>query len=465
MPPGSLHAAEALLPGGIARDVRVSWDALGWIARIEAGVAPHRDDLRAAFVLPGVANLHSHAFQRAMAGLAERRGPPEVRLADGGADTFWTWRQVMYCFVARLDPDAAEAVAAFLYAEMLEQGFTAVAEFHYLHHQPDGTPYDQVAEMALRHVAAARASGIGITMLPVLYRHGGIFARPAHAGQRPFLCDLDLYARIVESVREALAHDADASWGYAPHSLRACAPEEIAVLADAARTLGVPIHTHAAEQVREVEECLAATGMRPVRWLLEHAGLDARWCLIHATHLEPGEVRALAASGAVAGLCPTTEANLGDGIFPLPEFLAAGGAFGVGTDSHVGTGPRGELRALELFQRLAARERAVLATDSEPSVGVALLQGALAGGAQALGRRIGALEVGRRADLVALDVESPLLAGRRGAEVLDSWLFSGEANPVDAVWVGGRQVVSGGRHRAKEALAAGFVRAMRRLAA
>jgi formimidoylglutamate deiminase len=464
MPPrptrsGSLHAATALLPDGIARDVRISWNDTGWIVRVEAGVAAGRDEQLLAFAIPGIANLHSHAFQRAMAGLAERGGPPEA-----GPDTFWTWRDVMYRFVARMDPDLVEAIAAFLYAEMLEQGFTAVAEFHYLHHQADGTPYDNPAEMALRHVAAANTAGIGITMLPVLYRYGGIFEQPARPGQVPFLNDPDGYFRIVDAVRDAVAHDADAAWGYAPHSLRACGPTEIAALAEAARAMGVPIHIHAAEQRQEVRECLAETRLRPVRWLLENAGVDERWCLIHATNLDATEVMDLAACGAVAGLCPTTEANLGDGIFPLRPFLDRAGRFGVGTDSHVGTGPRGELRALEYSQRLATRERAVASSDRERSVGVTLLRAALAGGAQASGRKLGALAPGHRADVVALDVNHPSLVGRREAAVIDSWLFSGEGNPVEAVWVGGRQVVAGGRHFARDALDKTFARAMRNLA-
>jgi formimidoylglutamate deiminase len=454
---GSLWAATALLPGGFGRDVRIDWDAAGWISSVEQGASPGRGEPRQAFVLPGVPNLHSHAFQRAMAGLAERRGP-------SSADSFWTWRDVMYRFVARITPDDAEAIAAFLYAEMLEQGFTGVAEFHYLHHQADGTPYDTLAEMALRHVAAARVAGIGLTMLPVFYRFGGIFGVAPGDGQRPFLNDPDAYFRIVESVRDAVARDPDAAWGLAPHSLRAVGPDELASVAAASREFNAPIHIHAAEQRREVEECVAATRLRPVRWLLENAGADERWCLVHATHLDATEVLDLAASGAVAGLCPTTEANLGDGIFALRPFLAAGGRIGIGTDSHVGTAPRGELRALEYSARLSLRERVVAASEAEPSVGVGLLRAALAGGAQASGRRIGALAPGYRADLVALDLDHPSLAGRRDAAVVDSWVFSGEGNPVADVWVGGRQVVAGGRHAAREALARDFARAMRRLA-
>jgi formimidoylglutamate deiminase len=459
MPPGSLHAAEALLPQGMAKDVLIAWDANGWISQVKSGLAARGTDARVAFVVPGVANLHSHAFQRAMAGLGERSGP-----LAAGADTFWTWREVMYRFVARIDPDLAEAIAAFLYVEMLEQGFTCVVEFHYLHHQADGTPYDNPAEMALRHVAAARVAGIGITMLPVLYRFGGIFEEPANPGQRPFLNQPEAYFRIADAVRDAVAHDPDAGFGYAPHSLRACAPGDIAQLAEAAGTLGVPIHIHAAEQQKEVKECLAATRLRPVRWLLENAGVDERWCLIHATNLDATEVLDLAASGAVAGLCPTTEANLGDGTFPLRPFVAAAGRLGVGTDSHVGTGPRGELRALEYSQRLFSRERAVGAAGADASVGVSLLHAALAGGAQASGRKLGALAPGHRADLVALNAEHPSLVGRRGEAVVDAWVFSGEGNPVDAVWVGGRQVVAEGRHLNREALERTFARAMRKLA-
>jgi formimidoylglutamate deiminase len=439
--------------------VRLAWDEGGWLTHVTAGAAPGRGEPRASFVIPGIANLHSHAFQRAMAGLAERSGPVEA-----GADSFWTWRAVMYRFVAGMTPDDAEAVAAFLYAELLEHGFTAVAEFHYLHHAADGTPYEQPAEMALRHVAAAKAAGIGISMLPVLYRFGGIFGREPAPGQRPFLNDPEGYFRILDAVRDAVAHEADAAWGVAPHSLRACAPDDIALLDDAARRLGVPIHIHAAEQLPEVAECLAATGTRPVAWLLANAELDARWCLVHATHLDDAEVAALAASGAVAGLCPSTEANLGDGIFRLPEFLAAGGVIGLGTDSHVGVAPAGELRALEASQRLALRRRAVGATASGQSVGTALLLRTLAGGAQACGRRIGALAPGHRADLVSLDLDAPGLVGRRGEAVIDSWVFGPGANPVDAVWVGGRPVVEAGRHVAREALAKPFARAMRRLA-
>ncbi|MCC7281004.1 MAG: formimidoylglutamate deiminase [Acetobacteraceae bacterium] len=457
--PGSLHATSALLPEGIASDVLLTWDENGWITQVTPAATARPGDARAGFVVPGVANLHSHAFQRAMAGLTERRGPPEA-----ARDSFWTWRDVMYRFVAGVTPDLVEAIAGFLYAELLEQGFTSVAEFHYLHHQADGTAYANIAEMALRHVAAARAAGIGMTMLPVLYRFGGIFEVPANPGQRPFLNDPDAYFRIIDAVRDAVAHDPDAAWGFAAHSLRGCGPADLATLAQSARTLDVPIHIHAAEQVKEVQECIAATRNRPVRWLIENTGIDARWCLVHATNLDATEVLDLAASGAVAGLCPTTEANLGDGIFALRPYLNAGGCFGFGTDSHIATSVSGELRTLEYSERLVLRERAVGASDSQRSVGMTLLQGGLAGGAQAVGRKLGRLAPGYRADLVALDTGHPSLVGRQGEAVIDSWVFAGDSNPVEAVWVGGRQVVEGGRHLKREALLGAFAGAMRQLA-
>ncbi|MFZ4408752.1 MAG: formimidoylglutamate deiminase, partial [Paracraurococcus sp.] len=354
----SFHARAALLPHGWAADVLIEADAAGSIAAVTPGAAPGAADRLRGAVIPGVPNLHSHAFQRAMAGGAERRSP-------AGQDSFWSWRETMYRFVGLLTPEDAEAVAAQLYVELLEWGFTGVAEFHYLHHQPDGTPYDSIAEMALRHLAAARRTGIGITLLPSLYRHGGIFGAEPSPGQRRFLNDLDPYLRIVEACRAATAGDPQAAVGMAPHSLRAVTP----AMLDALPALPGPIHIHAAEQLKEVAECVAATGARPVRWLLDHAPIDARWCLIHATHMDPAETAELAATGAVAGLCPSTEASLGDGTFPLRDYLAAGGRLGIGTDSHVGTSPRDELRQLETSQRLALHERAVATTEAAPNPG------------------------------------------------------------------------------------------------
>ncbi len=450
----AFHAARALLPGGWARDVRIEVDAAGFISAVAPGVPAGAARRLSGHVIPGVPNLHSHAFQRAMAGGAERRSP-------AGRDSFWTWRETMYRFVGRFTPEDAEAVAAQLHVELLEHGFTALAEFHYLHHAPDGSPYAEPAEMALRQLAAARRSGIGVTLLPSLYRHGGIFGRPAQDGQRRFLNDLDGFGRILEGARTATGVDPQFATGVAPHSLRACTP---AMIRDAA-ALGGPVHIHAAEQVREVEECLAATGARPVRWLLDNMPVDARWCVIHATHMDPGETEALARSGAAAGLCPTTEASLGDGTFALPAFRAAGGRFGIGTDSHVGTAPNHELRQLETSQRLRDQARSVATDDQAPHPGRALLDAALAGGARASGRAIGALAPGLRADLVELDDAHPLLLEREEDALLDAWVFSGQGCAVRTVACGGRVVVEAGRHLRAMEVRDGFVAAMRRLMA
>ena len=448
------HAALALLPEGWARDVLIATDAQGAIASVTPGTAPGAARRLRGAVLPGMPNLHSHAFQRAMAGATERRSP-------AGQDSFWTWRETMYRFVGLLSPEDAEAVAAQLYAEMLEGGFTAVCEFHYLHHQPDGTPYADRAEMAHRHLAAARATGIGITMLPVLYRHGGIFGRDPSPGQRRFLNDLEGYAPIMEAVRQAVAGDPQAACGMAPHSLRAVTPEMLRAVA----RMDGPIHIHAAEQVKEVEECVAATGARPVQWLLDNAALDPRWVLIHATHMTEDETRRLAASGAVAGLCPSTEASLGDGFFELPDYLAARGRLGIGTDSHVGTAVRDELRLIETGQRLKRRARAVAATDAAPHPGRLLFDVALDGGAQASARPIGAIAPGMRCDLVELDPDHAILVGHAGDQLLDAWIFSGNANPVRTVVVGGRAVVEAGRHIRALEITESFQRTMKRLSA
>ena len=450
--PREFWAAHALLPGGWAKAVRIFVNALGDIAEVEPGAPPGAARRLPGHVIPGVPNLHSHAFQRAMAGGAERRSP-------AGQDSFWTWRETMYRFVGRFSPDDAEAVAAQLYVELLEHGFTSVAEFHYLHHQPDGTTYGDVAEMAKRHVSAARQAGIGITMLPSLYRHGGIFGKEPHDGQRRFLNDLDRFQRILEAVSHACAGSGQAAAGIAPHSLRAVTPEMLRALSG----FDGPIHIHAAEQPKEVAECLAATGARPVQWLLDNMPVDARWVLIHATQMDDGEVDGLARSGAVAGLCPTTEASLGDGIFRLPDFLAAGGRFGIGTDSHVGTSPAFELRQLETSQRLRDHARAVATAEQKPHPGRTLLDAALSGGAQASGRRIGAIAPGHRADLVELDETHPLLLGRSGDALLDAWVFSGQGNPVRSVVCGGKAVVEAGRHLRAMEIRDAFEAAMRRL--
>lgn len=445
-----IHAATALTPEGWRSDVRLTIDG-ATIAAVEPGVAPRPGDERCAILVPALGDLHSHAFQRGMAGLAERRGAQ--------ADSFWTWRETMYRFALAMTPDDVEAVAAQLYVELLEAGFAAVGEFHYLHNAPNGAPYAAPAEMAARIVAAAQTTGVGLTLLPVFYAHSTFGGAPPRPEQRRFIADIDGFARLLDDCR-ALTRGVG-SVGVAPHSLRAATPDELAAVV----ALGAdgPIHIHAAEQVKEVADCLAWSGARPVEWLLDHADVDRRWCLVHATHMTEDETRRLARSGAVAGLCPTTEASLGDGAFNAPLYFSERGAFGVGSDSNVEIGVAAELKQLEYAQRLRDRARNVCAL-SAGSTGRALYDRALAGGARALNRQSGALSSGATADLVSLRAGHPTLAGRSGDEILDAWIFA-VGNPlVDCVWSGGRKIVADGRHAARQPIAARYAATMRRLA-
>ena len=431
----TLWAAQALTAEGWRHDVRVEIGVDGRIGAVESGrpaVGRH-----VGVLLPAPANLHSHAFQRAMAGLTERRGPDP-------RDSFWTWRRLMYRFLDRLGPDELEPIAAFAQMQMLEAGFAAVAEFHYVHHQPGGASYDRLAELSDRIVAAAAQTGVGLTLLPVLYRHGGCGGKPLEGAQLRFGISSDRFARLREEADVSVRGlDADARTGVAIHSLRAVDPEGLAFAA--ALAPDAPVHIHAAEQTAEVEEVEASLGARPVEWLLANAGVDKRWCLVHATHMTPGETAALAGSGAVAGLCPITEASLGDGIFDGASYQVQGGRFGVGTDSNIRISLAEELRLLEYSQRLRDRARAVLARPGE-STGRALFEAAARGGAQAAMRDAGTLAPGRLADLVALDAEAADLAGRQGDTLLDSFIFAGGDALITDVWSAGRHVVENGRH-------------------
>ncbi|MBI1219548.1 MAG: formimidoylglutamate deiminase [Rhodobacteraceae bacterium] len=429
-----LHADQALLPSGWAENVVVEL-AEGRITAVTPNAAPVGN--RVAVLLPAPVNLHSHAFQRAMAGLTERRGRDPK-------DSFWTWRQLMYRFLDRLTPEDVEAIAAFVQMEMLEAGYAAVAEFHYLHHQPGGGAYASIAEMSERIVNAAAETGIGLTLLPVLYQQGGCDGRALGPGQARFGNDINAFAALLQGAEAAVASlPGDAVLGLAPHSLRAVSRDG---LAEAARMRpGAPIHLHLAEQAAEVEEVSAAYGARPTAWLLANAAVDPRWCLIHCTQMTPAETTGLAATGAVAGLCPITEASLGDGIFDGVRYLAAGGRFGIGSDSNIRIALAEELRSLEYSQRLRDRGRALLAT-AEKSTGRVLYEGAVQGGAQAGGRAAGAIAPGMWADLVALDVAHVDLDGRRGDDLLDAWLFAGDDRMVAEVWSAGRHLVHEGRH-------------------
>jgi formimidoylglutamate deiminase len=442
------HFDHALLNSGWTRDVRVDV-ADGAIARVTPNAPRDGAQHVAGFAIPGMPNLHCHAFQRGMAGLAERRGPAH--------DSFWTWREVMYRFLGKLTPDDVEAIAAFAYMQMLERGFTAVGEFHYLHHDIRGRPYADLGEMAARIAAAANGTGIGLTLLPALYIHGGFGSVAPNEGQKRFLNDPDRYAALVARSREIVKALPDARVGIAPHSLRAVTPEALRDVVAAHG--GGPIHIHAAEQTKEVADCIAALKATPVGWLLDNANVDGRWCLIHATHMTEGETRRLAASGAVAGLCPLTEASLGDGIFNGAEFFSHHGRFGVGTDSNVQIGAAAELRMLEYSQRLRRHTRNVFAHEGE-STGTRIYLEACKGGAQALGRDIGAIEVGKRADIVVLDPDAT------GADsVLDAYVFVAGEALVKSVMVGGEIVVVDGEHEHHDAITARYRKAMEKLSA
>ncbi len=453
-PQRTLFAPHALLPGGWAANVLLAWGADGTLAQVDSGVAAPAGVERAGGVLiPGLPNLHSHAFQRAFAGLAEYRAQ--------AADSFWTWRDLMYRFALAVSPEQVEQIATHLYIEMLRAGYTSVCEFQYIHHDPAGRPYAERAEISLRLLAAAQRAGIGLTLLPVLYRHSGFGALPPRADQRRFLDDAGGLLRIVERLRRE-----GVRVGVAPHSLRAVAPADLAALLEGLDALdaSAPVHIHVAEQQQEVQDCIAWSGARPVAWLLDHAPVDPRWCLVHATHMDSTEAAAVARCGTVVGLCPSTEANLGDGVFDASGYLRQGGRWGIGSDSHASVDAAEELRLLEYGQRLAQRQRNVLAFGVDAQVADALWLGAVDGGARAAGRAVGGLAVGQQADLVVL--ADALIDGLAPAQVLASLVFANHGRGfIRDVWVGGRLRVQNGRHAADEAAARGFVAARTQLLA
>jgi formimidoylglutamate deiminase len=450
----TIHARTALLPDGWHENVCVRIGADGRIAEVTADSEPGPDAHAVDVLLPALANLHSHTFQRGMAGLAEVRSP-------AGRDSFWTWRQLMYRFVDRLEPEDVEAIAAFAFMEMLETGFASVAEFHYLHHRPGGVPYDDPAELSARIVAAAAETGIGLLLLPVFYAQGGVDGRPLAGGQLRFGNDRDSFARLAEGAERVVCRAAaDYGFGLAPHSLRAVAPADLQAVV--AMRPGGPLHMHIAEQEGEIAETMAAWGARPVAWLLDHIPVDARWCLVHSTHMTEEETARLAASGATAGLCPVTEANLGDGIFAAPAFLAGGGHLGVGTDSNIAISAVSELRQLEYSQRLRDRARVVIAAPGQ-SCGRRLWELALDGGARALHRDCGALRAGAWADLAALDRESLAASHLEGDEILDAAVFASMAGRVSDLWSAGRHQVHDGCHVRRTQIAARYRHAIGRL--
>jgi formimidoylglutamate deiminase len=448
----ALFARHALLPQGWRRDVLLEWDAHGELSLVTARASPPLGVARAEYVVPGMVNLHSHAFQRALGGLTEKAGE--------GPDSFWTWRDLMYRVAGQVTPEQIEAIAAQLFSECLRHGYTSLCEFHYVQRDQDGKTYARPAETAERVALAAHRTGMGLTLLPVLYSHAGFGEQPLKPEQKRFRTDVAQVLRIVEALEPLRGPQLEV--GAAPHSLRAASGAQVRELA-ASLPVGRPLHIHIAEQQLEVAQSLEFCGRRPVEALMEQVALDARWCLVHATHLSSDETAALAQSRAVAGLCPTTEANLGDGLFPLAPYIAAGGRFGIGSDSHVSHSPVEELRWLEYGQRLAHQRRNVAVTPKQRDVGDFLWQGALRGGAQAAGRPVGALEAGRRADLLVLDGAHPNLDGVDEQDVLGRFLFCGNDNLVRDVLAGGRWVVQGGRHMAQDAIAQRYRKAVNQL--
>ena len=393
--------------------------------------------------LPGIANLHSHAFQRAMAGLAERQTHP--------ADSFWTWRETMYRMAARFDPDALHAVASQLYVEMLEAGYTTVCEFHYLHHAPDGSAYATPSAMSDALVAAARETGIRLTLLPVLYMTGGFDGRELGPRQRRFGHAVEDYLRLLQDLHAR--QDDMLRVGCALHSLRAVPAVAMRAVLEALPAQ-VPIHIHVAEQLGEVQDCLAIRDLRPVEWLLRNAEVDARWTLVHATHLNDGEVAGIAQSGATVAICPSTEANLGDGLFRLRDYLDAGGAWGIGSDSHISVSPVEELRWLEYGQRLVTRRRNIAVAPGTPGVGASLLRGVLRSAPRSTGFEA-------TDDAIVLDGQAPVLAEARREDVAERWIFSGNRPLVREVYVAGRRLVADGAHLGREAIAARYAAVLR----
>ncbi len=431
----AIFATRALTANGLVKNLRLTIDG-GYISTLTTQSTARDGDTRVDTLLPALSNLHSHAFQRAMAGMTEYR--------MAGRDSFWTWRDLMYRFTAHLNPEQVQAIAALVYLEMQEAGYAAVGEFHYLHHQPNGQPYDRLAELSDRIMAAAAETGIGLTHLPVLYSYAGVGEIPLEAGQKRFGNSVDRFCTLVEQSRTALRDlPGDYSIGIAPHSLRATCPRDLAEVVTA-QGQG-PVHIHISEQPKEVAEVQAGLGARPVEWLLDNAPVNHRWCLIHATHMTENETRNMAKSGAIAGLCPITEANLGDGAFNGPTYLEEGGAFGVGSDSNVLISLTEELRTLEYSQRLRDLSRNVMVVN-EGSIGHTLYTGAASGGAQALGRNAGQIATGMLADLVAINSQDAALCALKPEQILDGLVFAAKDHIVTDVWSAGRHQVKSGRH-------------------
>jgi formimidoylglutamate deiminase len=456
-----LYAENILLNDGWASKQTITIEQ-GVITAITAGKADGAEVAKGA-VIPGMVNCHSHAFQRAFAGFSEQ--------GSEGQDSFWTWRKIMYQFLAQLTEVDAKSIAKQLYIEMLKMGYTRVAEFHYLHHDIDGSTYDNnsshLATMAHAIFDAAKESGIGLTLLPVLYQHSGFGEQAPTDGQKRFINSTAQFNQLVSDCFTLSESFPNTNVGIAPHSLRAVNKDALASAIAHVRALDkqAPIHIHIAEQQKEVDDCLAHYGKRPVQWLLDNIALDQHWCLIHATHLDEQERKGIIATQAIAGICPTTEANLGDGIFPTTEFLAEQGTIAIGSDSHISVNPIEELRWLEYAQRLIRQQRAILASKEQASVGQNLWQQAAVGGAQSTNSNTGCLAIGKQADLLVLDSEQTKLFANTRQHLLDSVIFASQQNIVNDVMVNGAWVIKDKQHKEQQQTGDNFAKLLLRLSA
>lgn len=453
----TLYAEKILLANGWASDKTITINN-GIITAIESGYIDGAVRAQGP-IIPGMVNCHSHAFQRAFAGFSEQ--------GSEGQDSFWTWRSIMYKFLEQLTTENAEVIASQLYIEMLKMGYTRVAEFHYLHHEIDGTAHTQNAAMADALFKAAQNAGIGLTMLPVLYQFSGFGALPPSDGQKRFINSTEQFNQLVSDCFELSADYENSNVGIAPHSLRAVDLNALQIAVAHVRSIdeNAPIHIHIAEQQKEVDDCLAHFGKRPVQWLLDNIELDEHWCLIHATHIDEQERQGIIQRQAIAGICPTTEANLGDGIFPTTEFLREKGTFAIGSDSHISVNPIEELRWLEYAQRLIKQERAILATSEQASVGANLWQKAARGGAQSTNSNTGELALGKQADLLVLDSRQTRLFAYSDAHILDSMIFASQQNPIVDVMVNGHWVIQNREHLQEESTAEAFADILEKLSA
>lgn len=452
-----LFAKKILLADGWANDQTLTIEQ-GIITDIISGNVSGAEQVKGV-VIPGMVNCHSHAFQRAFAGFSEQ--------GSEGKDSFWTWRNIMYKFLGQLSAEDAQVIASQLYIEMLKMGYTRVAEFHYLHHDIDGNNHSELSAMAQAIFAAAKDSGIGLTLLPVLYRFSGFGPQAATDGQKRFINSVEQFNDLVTECFKLANLQANCNVGIAPHSLRAVDKSSLLTAVEHVRSLDAqaPIHIHIAEQQKEVDDCLAHYGQRPVQWLLDNADLDKHWCLIHATHIDEKERQGIVASEAIAGICPTTEANLGDGIFPTDEFLAENGTFAIGSDSHISVNPIEELRWLEYAQRLSKQQRALLASSEQKSVGLNLWQKAAAGGAQSTNSNTGVLAVGKQADLLVLDDSQLRLFAHDDKHLLDSVIFASQQNLIEDVMVNGHWVIRDGEHALEKVSADRFAKLLARISA